>query len=165
MLSAVRTRSRLRAATLAGLLALLPVAATNVAMAEGNPTTPTSSDFDSYWPPEKCADASEEFRFRFYYNSDFGAWVNIGRSIYDLAALSEGGTGSSQVLILCEKGNGDGKRAANNSASTYNWYRDYCSVVYYKSGYKGLADPVYPNSGGNLYHTYNNNKSIKFSSC
>ncbi|MFI1106203.1 hypothetical protein [Streptomyces melanogenes] len=165
--STLNGRRRLRAAALAGCLAAATLSGTGIAAAEGNPTIPYDTDHDSWESPHKCADQSEEFRFRFYFNSNYGgAWVNIGHNLSDLASLSIGGSGGGYVaLSYCDKGKGAGQRVANNSASAYNWYRGYCATVHYNSGYRGATDRIYPNNGMNLSATYNNNKSINFDAC
>ncbi|MER8184708.1 hypothetical protein [Kitasatospora sp. NPDC094015] len=158
-------RGRVRTAAFAGFLAVAALSASGVAHAEGDPTRGGASE--TYTNPEQCADQSEEFRFRFYYNSNYGgAWVNIGHSLPDLARLEPGGSyPGTYPMGFCDKGNGAGQNVANNAASAYNWYRGYCATVHYNSWYRGATDQIFPNNGTNLSATYNNNKSISFAAC
>ncbi|MEU1308421.1 hypothetical protein ABZ419_05920 [Streptomyces cinnamoneus] len=164
-ISTAKRRGRLRAAAFAGIFTAATLSGAGIASAEGDPTRGGASD--TYTSPEQCADQSEEFRFRFYYNSNYGgAWVNIGHSLPDLARLEPGGSyPSTYAMGFCDKGNGAGKNVANNAASAFNWYRGYCATVHYNSWYRGATDQIYPNTGENLSATKNNNRSISFRAC
>lgn len=167
LVSNTKRRNRIRAVAFAGILTAATLSTIGNAGAEGNPTGRDEYDTSTYLNPERCADQSEEFRFRFYFNSNYGgAWTNIGHPMHDLTVMHIGGSGGGDVpLTYCDKGKGAGKVVGNNSASAYNWYRGYCATVFYNSWYRGATDRIYPNNGMNLSATYNNNKSIDFDAC
>ncbi|MEV0416387.1 hypothetical protein AB0I68_38025 [Streptomyces sp. NPDC050448] len=160
-----RRTTRIRTMALAGVLAAATLSAIGTASAEGNPVGQDNAG--TLQSMQKCADQSEEFRFRFYYNSNTqGAWVNIGHDVYDLARISMGGSSNEEyALQFCDKGNGAYVNVANHAASAYNWYRGYCATVHYNSGFRGATDRIYPNNSANLGATKNNNKSIDFDAC
>ncbi|WP_329498672.1 hypothetical protein [Kitasatospora herbaricolor] len=163
--SVAKRISPLRALAFAGALAAASLLTAGTAAAEGNPVE--GVDWDTATSSHKCADQSDQFRFRFYYNSNqAGAWINIGHSVYDLKSVEIGGSGGGyQALYFCDKGNGAGQYVANNAASAYNWFLGYCATVHYNSGYRGAEEHVYPNNGINLTSTKNNNRSINFEAC
>ncbi|MGI5340749.1 hypothetical protein ACQEVS_26815 [Streptomyces sp. CA-181903] len=166
LVSTAARRHRLRSMTLAGLLTAATLGGIGTAGAEGNPTGRSDYDYTTYQNPERCADQSEEFRFRFYFNSGYGgAWTNIGHPMHDLTVMHVGGDAGDVPLRYCDKGKGAGQVVGNNSASAYNWYRGYCATVFYNSWYRGASDRIAPNNGMNLSATYNNNKSIDFEAC
>ncbi|MET9349971.1 hypothetical protein [Streptomyces termitum] len=170
-----KRRSRLRTAVVAGLVAVSALGTSGSALAEGNPLydqpyEQRNAYNEQFGISEQCSPQSEEFRFRFYYRSNYGgAWINIGKSIWDLKSVSDGST--SYPLTFCG-GPSDGMRqiVANNAASAYNWFEGYCGVVYYYAGYgAGATDRQFdyfsPRSGRNLGPTANNNRSIQFIRC
>ncbi|MFB6559600.1 hypothetical protein ACFCYH_12050 [Streptomyces sp. NPDC056400] len=133
------------------------------ATAEGNPMY--QNDEYQYMSAHKCADQTEEYRFRFYYNSNNqGAWVNIGNHVPDLARLAIG-QDQFPALTFCDKGKGAHQRVANNAGSAYNWYQQYCATVHYNSWYRGPSERVAPGYVHNLGPTKNNNKSVSFEGC
>lgn len=138
------------------------------AYAEGDPTSEVDSNGAStIQSPDRCAQYSDEFRFRFFYHADYkGAWVNVGHPVYDLKSVDFGVGNSHPALTFCDgTGDGGGQQVANNSASAYNWYDGYCANVYYSAGYRGPRDIVPARNGGNLNQTKNNNRSVNFSRC
>ncbi|MFI6685657.1 hypothetical protein [Streptomyces sp. NPDC050485] len=166
--SVSRSRALVRAAALAGALAAVSLAPAGTASAEGNPTTVYDSNGeDTLMSMDKCADHTDNFRFRFFYHSgEAGAWVNVGHPIYDLKSIAMGGSGGgNHPLSFCDQGDGAGQAVANNSASVHNWYDGYCGSVYYSAGYKGAKETIWHNSGADLSATKNNNRSVNFSTC
>ncbi|GGY42251.1 hypothetical protein [Streptomyces tanashiensis] len=169
-----RTR-RIRMAALVGVLAAASLSLTATpASAEDNPMR--DSNYDQWWDLEpdgstfsRCADHTDKFRFRFYYNSDYaGSWINIGHPLWDLLNVYRGD--GPHALTFCDgKGNGAGQVVGNNAASVYNWYDGFCGTVYYNSGYnrKGPYRTYSPRSGGNLADAglKNENRSIEFATC
>ncbi|MET9350110.1 hypothetical protein [Streptomyces termitum] len=120
--------------------------------------------------PARCADHTEQFRFRFYYSPNYqGAFINIGHPLYDLLAVYAGD--GAHPLKFCggEGAAGWGQNVGNNAASVYNWYDGYCGTVYYYAGYnrKGAYKTYWPHSGGNLQDVglRNDNRSIDFANC
>ncbi|MFJ5546498.1 hypothetical protein [Streptomyces sp. NPDC093225] len=174
----VRTRrSRLRAVVATGALAVTAAVALSTAppaLAEANPTLDGNYDtWDAYDleenKPERCADTSDLFRFRFYFNSNYGgSFINIGHPIWDLLAVYMG-SGPQPLRFCGGPSAGMDQVVGNNAASGYNWYEGYCATVYYYHGYagakEGLADEFSPRSGHNLGPTYNENRSINFRPC
>ncbi|MEV7021516.1 hypothetical protein [Kitasatospora sp. NPDC093558] len=158
----------MRAAVLAGVMGAALVSFTApAAMAEGDPTiTVKSNDSDTLLDMDKCAEHTDNFRFRFYYHKDYkGAWVNVGHPVWDLKYIDSGVDPAENPLRFCGDSDGGGQPAANNSASAYNWYDQYCAYVYYSKGYGGASERIAPHSGGNLGATANNNRSITFGKC
>ncbi|MEV7419133.1 hypothetical protein [Streptomyces sp. NPDC089919] len=158
------TRRRLRTAAVTALLAATTVATGGIAHAESNPTIDLNSNGDdTTLSMEKCAEHSEDFRFRFYYSPDYkGAWVNVGHNIYDMKSIDVTAA-PDRALYFCDNGAGGGQQAANNAASAYNWYEGYEATIFYSLGYRGAWDTVRPRSGISLLpNTRNNNRSINF---
>ncbi|WP_327067705.1 hypothetical protein [Kitasatospora sp. NBC_01302] len=164
MNSIVRGSRRLRAAAVAGALAVTTLSFAGTAMAEGNPTIMVGSNGDdTIMLPDACADHTDQFRFRFYYHAGYqGAWINVGHPIADMTSIPIGGGNSYPALTFCSNGDGGGQRVANNSASAYNWFDHYGATVYYSKNFSGGFDRILPNSGMNLDATKNNNRSINF---
>ncbi|MEV5507274.1 hypothetical protein [Streptomyces orinoci] len=164
----VKRRARI-AAALTGAVAAVALSFGGPAYAENDPTVAIdSNNSDSIESPAACDGHSDDFRFRFYYHSNYqGAWVNVGHPVYDLTSLDFGVGHTAPPLRFCPgTGDGSGQQAANNSASVYNWYDGYCANVYYSAGYRGPVDHFGPSSGGNLSGTLNNNnRSINFTHC
>ncbi|MFC9594002.1 hypothetical protein ACFTUC_30015 [Streptomyces sp. NPDC056944] len=170
-----KRRNRIRTAVVTGLMATSALGTAGSALAEGNPTydqpyEQRNAYNTQFGISEQCSPQSEEFRFRFYYRPNYGgAWINIGKSIWDLKSVSDGST--SNPLTFCGgPSDGRGQIVANNSASAYNWFEGYCGVVYYYKGYgAGATDTQFdyfsPRSGRNLGPTANNNRSIQFIRC
>ncbi|MFI6685660.1 hypothetical protein [Streptomyces sp. NPDC050485] len=160
-------RSRLGAAAAAAFTAVAALSFATPAHAEGDPTLAVDSNGgDTMQAPEKCAEHTDQFRFRFYYHSgNQGAWVNVGHPVYDLKYIDMGAP-PLQPLKFCP-GTGDGalQPIANNAASVFNWYQAYCGTVYYSAGYKGASETIFHGSGANLTSAKNNNRSINFTSC
>ncbi|MEO6084084.1 MAG: hypothetical protein ABIQ18_13375 [Umezawaea sp.] len=162
-------RRALRATVTAVLMTAGLLASTGSALAEGNPDT--YDEFDQIWNydpvaelPVRCLPHSDEFRFRFYFNSDNkGAWYNIGHNLYDIDVLNDG-INQQSTHFCAGTGNGAGTKVANNAGSAHNWYDHYAANVYFNHGFKGQSDTLWPNSASNLPFTKNNNKSIKFNS-
>lgn len=163
----IASASRLRAITVTGILLTATLASAGSASANDPTFDVGSNGADTLQNMARCADHTEEFRFRFYYSAGYtGAWVNVGHNIYDLKAIAMGGSGGGyHPLRFCDKGNGAGQNVANNSASAYNWYSGYCGTVHYSAGYKGASEKIWWGSGQNLTSTKNNNRSISFSQC
>ncbi|MGW1198847.1 hypothetical protein ACWD4B_23875 [Streptomyces sp. NPDC002536] len=163
----VKRRTRLASVLTGAVAAAALSVAASPAFAEGDPTGESTYNNNlTVLSMEKCAEHSEDFRFRFYYHSDYkGAWVNVGHPIYDLKAIGQG-DGSYPALYFCGgTGDGAGQQVANNAASAYNWFNAYCGTVYYNHGYRGAQDDIFSRSGANLTNTKNNDRSVNFRPC
>ncbi|GAA4991240.1 hypothetical protein [Kitasatospora paranensis] len=155
-LSPSKSRRGVRAAVLATVAAAASLATALPAFAEA---PAANDDNDSYYSSEKCAAHSDWFRFRLFYNSGYqGAWVNAGHGIGNFDALQT--NNGVKALTFCSgTGNGAGQNVKNNTASVYN-YGGHLVVVSVNSWSHGDTDAFYPNTGGNLVATYNNNASM-----
>ncbi|MDX3851709.1 hypothetical protein [Streptomyces sp. AK02-01A] len=99
---------------------------------------------------------------RFHYNSNYkGAYRNLGYSQYDIgAAVGSPALGVMALKYCSGTGAGAGTGVKNNAASVTNSHPTYLGVIYYNSGYKGVADVCAWSM--NLVNTYNNNASFRW---
>lgn len=164
MQNSCTSRRSLRSALVAALMGASALSGAGLAHAESDPTIDVNSNAEStLLSMEKCADHSEEFRFRFYYSPEYqGAWVNVGHNIYDLMYIKMMYS-PAYPLHFCENGSGGGQQVANNAASAYNWYEGYVGTIHTSAGYKGDWEMIGPRSGHAVLNTRNDNRSIEFS--
>jgi hypothetical protein len=134
-----------------------PVQAEDLGDYGGNTTTANQLS------PNACSasQASSEYKFAIYYNSNFGgSYRNIGYNVWNFAdeRIEGAAQGGLQPLKFCHGGNGAGQGIKNNAASAKNKHATYWAVVYYNSGYKGASDAI--SRDMNLSQTKNQNASF-----
>lgn len=132
--------------------ALVPLLAVTTPTAAA-PRTATPNTTRTPATPRAAKDCPAD-AFCFFYNSnEAGSHDTLHASVRDLAGYT-----------FTSPGAGQGKPVKNNAASAVNNI-DCTATVYYNSGYLGSHDQLDYRQARQLVNTYNQNASLKLTSC
>lgn len=132
--------------------ALVPLLAATASTAAVPRSAPPSTARTSVAPTAAKDCPAGEFCF-FYNSGEAGSHIALHTSVADLAGYT-----------FTSPGAGQGQKVKNNAASAVNNI-NCTATVYYNSNYRGVSDVFGYRQSGQLVHTYNENASLRLTSC